>query len=604
MTTNILEKKRIILKKLVNSGINISPSVLELILTTDSPFKNLDLIIRETSFNPTFKSHITVETLSKISNKEILKSLENINEKRESKKSSTTKIIKDIKVNKQKNEVKEQLQNKKLLSSPSLNQMNMEDTKSQISKRNVSNVVKTPTIPKITSEQSIQKKDDISLMINRMGAPKSKLIFNPIAKEIESNYKIKKDPTGKLFTSGEYNDFYTLTLDKYNRLSKLMSKRPETRSSINISNISRFKENTEISIIGLVKEINQTKNGHYFLTLEDLTGNINVLVKKDTEIRDNIKTAKRTINDQMLYVNGIFKPGEHGKNGIIFANIISKIDIPMGIEPKTSPDPLSLVLISDIHIGSREFEEKLWNKFIDFLKGNINNKKVRKQAEKIKYIIINGDLVDGIGVYPNQKEDLVIADIYDQYRKAAEIISEIPDYIQIFYSCGNHEPVRNAIPRPAVPKKYTQDLLDINVKVLGNPCVIQTHQVDSLVYHGDSLIDLNFLIPDLDNNKPAETMKELLICRHLAPAYGNKTQIAPTSKDWLVIDEIPQIFHTGHIHINDFNTYRGVKLINSGCFQSQTDFMRSFGIEPTPGIVPVIELDTLNYCEINLKKNH
>ena len=99
-------------------------------------------------------------------------------------------------------------------------------------------------------------------------------------------------------------------------------------------------------------------------------------------------------------------------------------------------------------------------------------------------------------------------------------------------------------------------------------------------------------------------MKEFLKCRHLAPIYGEKTQLAPTAKDWLIIDKIPDIFHTGHIHINGLDYYRNVTLINSGCFQAQTDFMKSFGIQPTPGIVPIIELDTLKPHPIDIKTSH
>ncbi|MFX1274009.1 MAG: DNA polymerase II small subunit, partial [Promethearchaeota archaeon] len=80
-----------------------------------------------------------------------------------------------------------------------------------------------------------------------------------------------------------------------------------------------------------------------------------------------------------------------------------------------------------------------------------------------------------------------------------------------------------------------------------------------------------------------------------------RTQIAPTSQDWLVIDKIPDIFHTGHVHINGRDKYKNVTLINSGCFQAQTDFMKSFGISPTPGIVPIIELDTYKCSEIDFK---
>jgi len=115
---------------------------------------------------------------------------------------------------------------------------------------------------------------------------------------------------------------------------------------------------------------------------------------------------------------------------------------------------------------------------------------------------------------------------------------------------------------------------------------------------------MNLLIHDLDINKPIDAMKEFLICRHLAPVFGEKTQIAPAEKDFLVIDRIPDIFHTGHMHINGSGKYNNVTMINSGCFQAQTDFMKSFGIDPTPGIVPIIELDTLKAFELDLKSNN
>ncbi|MFW9880369.1 MAG: metallophosphoesterase, partial [Candidatus Thorarchaeota archaeon] len=347
----------------------------------------------------------------------------------------------------------------------------------------------------------------------------------------------------------------------------------------------------------------KTKNGNFFLVLEDLTNIVNVIIRNDSENQENVKITERILNDQMVYVEGTYNPGENSKSGIIYCNYISTIDIPRDYEPHKSPDPISIALISDTHIGSKEFEEKLWNRFIAFLNGKIGNKTQKELAGRIKYIIINGDLVDGIGVYPSQKDDLLISDIYKQFKKATEILSGIPEYIKIFYSSGNHEPVRNALPRPAVPKKYSAELIDIGLTCIGNPSLIKTHDVNTLVFHGDSILDLNMLVPGLENNKPVETMIELLKCRHLAPIYGKKTQIAPTNKDWLVIDKIPDIFHTGHIHINGMGYYNNVSLVNSGCFQSQTDFMNSLGIHPTPGILSIIDLDTLNGTVLDLKNS-
>jgi DNA polymerase II small subunit/DNA polymerase delta subunit B len=43
-------------------------------------------------------------------------------------------------------------------------------------------------------------------------------------------------------------------------------------------------------------------------------------------------------------------------------------------------------------------------------------------------------------------------------------------------------------------------------------------------------------------------------------------------------------------------------MVNSGCFQSQTDFMRSVGVVPTPGIPVIVnpEAGTLNTFALNL----
>ncbi|TXT66158.1 MAG: DNA polymerase II small subunit [Promethearchaeota archaeon] len=629
--------KKLLVKRLIDTNINISPSALQVFMEVDKPLEKLDQIIKETTFIPSFKSNLTIETLQSISNEEIQIILERLN-------SSQGKTKKESSV-----------QEKALiLNGNSLipTEEESEENKGDNTSSNVASPLLTATSSSLapdilsplapgspleydeneTIEGSIpirqdEDLDDLPLMedketsqeppethqhsrkeitekLKNLSHSSSNLRFKPLAKEYDFNYHIKMDPTGKLFTSGEYTDFYNMTLDKFKKLKKLMRKRPETNSATNINTVKKFSENKEVSIIGLVKNIRRTKNEHYFFELEDLTGSVNVLVRNDSEKRDLLNIIKNTIEDQMLYVAGTYNKGKEDKEGIIFANVVSKIDIPMEFKPKTSAEPLSVALLSDMHIGSAEFEEPLWNRFLEFLNGNLGNKQQRSIAGKIKYLIINGDLVDGVGVYPNQQEDLIIPDIYDQFKKAAELFSAVPEYIKIILSSGNHEPVRNAIPRPAVPKKYCNELINLGVKVVGNPCMVETHNITSLVFHGDSLLDLNLSIPGLSNDKPAATMKELLICRHLAPSFGNKTQIAPTEKDWLIINEVPNIFHTGHLHINGFGIYRGVRLVNSGCFQAQTDFMKSLGISPTPGEVPIIELDTLKNIHLDLKTIH
>ncbi|MHA1507099.1 MAG: metallophosphoesterase [Promethearchaeota archaeon] len=587
METRTVEQKRVILNKLVNSGINISPTMLKNILNINNPLKNLNLLIKEISFIPSFKSHLTETVIKDISDEKLQRVLNrNLSKTNPLLLQEETNPLPEHS-NLQKEAVTSSFLDKNL---PSEFSPLIENSKTEYKSQQTS---PTDILPKqITKVKTIKKTP-------RFESTKSIFTFKPIAK---SNYEVIQDPTNKLFTNGKYDDFYELTLDKYNKLKNLIRKRPDVSSSTNINSIFRISTSIEISTLGLVDNVRQTKKGNYLFTLEDLTGKISVLIQNNSENLEFVKIIERTLNDQMVFVKGLYNPGEHGRKGIIFASYISKIDIPTNFQPNLSPDPLSIALISDIHIGSKEFEEGLFAKFINFLNGKSNNKILREKAGRIKYLVINGDLIDGIGIYPNQQEDLVITDIYKQFKKASDILLEIPDYIKIFFVSGNHEPVRNAIPRPAVQKKYCEDLVNMGVKCLGNPSLIKTHNVNTLIYHGESFHDINRLIHDLDINKPIETMKELLICRHLAPMFGGKTQIAPVNTDHLIIEKIPDIFHTGHVHINGIGKYRNVTLVNSGCFQAQTDFMKSFGIVPTPGIVPVIELDSLDFLTIDFKK--
>ncbi|MFX0035264.1 MAG: metallophosphoesterase [Candidatus Hermodarchaeota archaeon] len=596
MESDNLNLKEVVIKEFVNSGINLTPSILEILLKLDAPLEKVKLIIKNISFLPSFDSHLTIDVLRKISNPEIEKALNQV-------------LIKEI----QSKTIQNQHLKEKLYAASLNSNEEVEITEAKPQTSDGFKNVKKLNIQQENQENSFvvdetSKKSPLGIQKDKTRttpyqSSRSTLKFKPSAKEYDFNYKILKDPTDKLYTNGTYEDFYNLTLDKFNKLRELIKKRPEVHSANNINNILRLTNKVEISVIGMIYDIHKTKNGNFFLTLEDLTNSINVIIKNDSENQENVKIAERCLNDQMIYVEGTYNPGDNRKGGIVYGNYISKIDIPRDYQPNMSISPLSIALISDTHIGSKEFEEHLWNRFIDFLNGKIGNKKQKEIAGRIKYLIINGDLVDGIGVYPNQKSDLIITDIYKQFEKAKEILSGVPEYIKIFYSSGNHEPVRNAIPRPAVPKKYSAELIDNGVLCIGNPSLIQTHNVNTLVFHGDSLLDLNMLIHGLDNNKPIDTMVELLKCRHLAPVYGKKTQIAPTSNDWLVIDKIPDIFHTGHIHINGMDYYNNISLVNSGCFQTQTEFMNSLGIHPTPGILSIVDLDTLKGTQLDLKSS-
>ena len=82
--------------------------------------------------------------------------------------------------------------------------------------------------------------------------------------------------------------------------------------------------------------------------------------------------------------------------------------------------------VMEVHVGSSQFLEDSWLSFLDFLKGESDSEDMRELAASIRYLVVAGDLVDGIGIYPDQEMELDILDVYDQYRKAAEYFKEVP----------------------------------------------------------------------------------------------------------------------------------------------------------------------------------
>ncbi|MFX0047885.1 MAG: hypothetical protein ACFE8G_06900, partial [Candidatus Hermodarchaeota archaeon] len=382
MKTKISEQKQVILRKLVNSGINISPKMLECVLNLENPMKNLNMLIKETSFIPSFKSHLTETIVHEISNEELQKTL-----KRALSKFFSLPLKEDARI-----------QDEVTLNEPILESLNQEFDPIKMEQKVETSMPKemshiTPNSSLLKNTPSIKKKPKI------YESTKSVFTFKPVAKDYDFQVEIISDPTGKLHTNGAYEDFYELTLDKFNKLRSLMRKRPEASSATSINNIYRLSNSIEISTVGLVENVHQTKKGNFLLNLEDLTGKISVLIQNNSQNLEYINIIERTINDQMLFVKGLYNPGENGRKGIIFADYISKIDIPTDFKPNYSPDPLSIALISDTHIGSKEFEENLFKRFLKFLNGKCNNKILRDIAGKIKYLVINGDLIDGIGIY-------------------------------------------------------------------------------------------------------------------------------------------------------------------------------------------------------------
>tara|TARA_B100000315_G_C14550357_1_gene575444 strand:+ start:104 stop:1582 length:1479 start_codon:yes stop_codon:yes gene_type:complete len=385
--------------------------------------------------------------------------------------------------------------------------------------------------------------------------------------------------------------FQKLFKSRYNKLLEITRSRPNFH---NISNISSIKIDTKKGIkriAGLVME-KRSKNKNVLITIDDGTGIIDVL-SFDHRL---IKELNEILLDSFVIIDF-----EFSKLGTAILKAITLPDIPEH-KPTLSNKKVYAVFTSDLHIGSRNFLEKEFMSFVNWLNSKEKDNNI---INRIKYLVIAGDAIDGIGVYPGQEQDLIELNLINQYNKLSELLKFIPNSIEILIIPGNHDPVIQSLPQPPIPKKYANELYCMeNVSILGNPAYVRLHGVNVLVYHGRSLDDVIAKTPRFSFNRPSLAMKLLLRSRHLSPVYGERSSLLPAKEDNLVISNVPDIFHSGHIHVIDSENYRGTLILNSGTWQSQTPFQKKMGIDPVSGIVPIVNLSTLEVFTKNFKYNN
>ena len=395
---------------------------------------------------------------------------------------------------------------------------------------------------------------------------------------VQYDFKIIQDTSKKSYTSGELENLISYFKSRYEKLYNILSKRPELRNPIKVADIDDSQDS--LSMILMVKEIRSSKNGHKIVELEDDTGNISVLFSQNKE--ELFEEAEKLVRDEVIGVIA----NKSDDNHFAFGQQIIK---PGVLRVPDKEMDFGIVFLSDVHIGSLTFLEDAFQRFIDWINCDFGTEEQRRVAEDIKYLIIGGDIVDGIGVYPNQDQELVIKDITEQYNEAARFLGNIRSDIKIIIAPGNHDASRVAEPQPAVPEEYAKALYELdNVEFISNPGVVSLDGINVLIYHGRSFDDLVMAVKEFSYERSDLLMEELLQKRHLAPIYGERTPLASELEDYLVIDEVPDILHTGHIHVNSYKRYKGIHLINSGTFQTQTSFQKIHNIEPTPAEVPVI----------------
>ena len=396
-------------------------------------------------------------------------------------------------------------------------------------------------------------------------------------------FKVLKDTSNKSYTSGEIGNLIEYFQNRYKKLSGILEKRPELRTWQKINEIT--ENQTDLNLIVMITDIRSTKNGHYLIEVEDDTGSMPILVSKDND--ELIRAARNLMRDEVIGVIAQKRAGQSENQLAICQNLIDP-DVPRKDRKEVD---FGTVFTSDIHIGSSTFLEDAFVRFTKWLNGDYGSEEQREMANNVKYMIIGGDIVDGIGVYPNQDKELAIKDITAQYDEAARLVGDIRSDIKIIITPGNHDASRVAEPQPAVPEKYAKSLYKLNnVEFLSNPSTVSLDGLEVLIYHGRGIDDMVMGSNDFSHERNDLVMKEFLRKRHLAPLYGERTPLASELEDHLVIDSAPDVLHTGHVHINTYANYKGIHCINSGTFQTQTEFQKIYNIVPTPAEVPIIDV--------------
>jgi DNA polymerase II small subunit len=387
---------------------------------------------------------------------------------------------------------------------------------------------------------------------------------------------IENDVTGRSTGTGAYADFVAVFRDRYERLAGSLRPRINHRPA---SVLRDQPGGGDGAMIGLVADIGSTKNGHHIVELEDTTGTFRCLVTKDRDFAAMVDTL---LLDEVIAIEGTLS--DDGE--IMFADAIHFPDVPRTHSPSTADRHVRAALISDVHVGSEEFLAGAWERFAAWLH--------TEEAAAVEYLLIAGDMVEGVGVYPGQDEELDVIDIYDQYETFAEHLARVPEDIEIVMIPGNHDAVRLAEPQPGFDDDIRELLSVHDARIVGNPAVVTIEGVSILMYHGVSLDEVIAETPAVTYDDPQEAMYQLLRKRHLAPQYGGRMRLAPEERDYLVVDDVPDIFHTGHVHKLGYGEYHNVVTINSGCWQSQTAFQEKVDIEPDAGYAPIVDLDTLD----------
>ena len=393
------------------------------------------------------------------------------------------------------------------------------------------------------------------------------------------NYSIGGQ-VGQTNTKGKLDDIVNLFYDRYQSIADLLRNQAGFKASGTIKQIQKEKKrNRTYNMVGIVLDVRRTKSGGKMVTIEDLTSTLDVFVRKDDP-------ASATIfKDEVLGISGKFSDDARmfWVDKVVYPDILPNHQNKGGMDY----DPVSIAFISDLHMGSKKFLETEFDNMIKWMNSD------DETAQNIKWLVLSGDVIDGIGIYPGHEENICIATSFDQYEMCARKLDDLPDHITPILLPGNHDAVRPAEPQPML-EPGVQQKFNSTIHV-GNPARITLSGIDVLSYHGKGIDDIVPRVENVTYDKPQEAMKLMLQKRHLAPMWGERNALSPEEEDQMVIKNPPDIFVTGHTHAHATEWHRGIPLVVSSTFQGETDFMQMMGYKPKMGYLSVYNIQNRQF---------
>ena len=242
---------------------------------------------------------------------------------------------------------------------------------------------------------------------------------------IENHHEILFDPTLNLASAEGVKGFTALFSSRYAKLKKIISNRPEAKLIKTISTVKSSKSKDEVYVCGLVTD-RRTDRNVTKITLDDQSGNMETIVIDE----DLKKVASGLLMDQLVMEKIVTS-----KNGGFIVKDIILPDIPERATNRSKTEAYA-VFVSDLHVGSKYFMEK---EFLDLVAWFSSPDPI---AKKVRFFVLGGDVVDGIGIYPNQDKELVALNTQDQLKMLYDILDKVPKHIKVFIAPGNHDPGR------------------------------------------------------------------------------------------------------------------------------------------------------------------